>query len=324
MRSNGADRLRRDGAEPEPLDGEWLAQIEEWQAALPDAADYLHQRRIPLEIAQQLGAGVGWLGGCRRLILPHTDPQGRIVSLYGRRIDAGEAYRHHHLPGRPKGFLNAPAASSTELWITEGAFDALALMAAGIPWACAVFGVGGIRWRWLKNVRRLVLAFDCDEAGRKAIAEHARQAALRAIEVLAVMPEEWGGAKDISEAWANGTLNLTGPEGATRSPTDDWAGLVARFPMQAPAGVPAAQWAGFLAQANRFALEYGAAARAAGWDALDLFGIPADGSHAGGGAIWLLADYSIEDVLPAEIRGRTSRGAPIVARRHLLGPRRMP
>lgn len=324
LRSTGAERLRRDGAEPEPLDNEWLAQLEEWQAALPDAADYLARRRIPIDVAQQMGAGVGWLGGSRRLILPHTDPQGRIVSLYGRRIDSSEDHKHHHLPGRPKGFLNAPATSAAELWITEGAFDALALMAAGIPHACAVFGVSGIRWRWLKSVRRLVLAFDCDEAGLKAITQHARQAAMRSIEVLAVMPEELGGAKDISEAWARGTLMLTEPEAAMRPPADDWVRLVASFPSQAPTGVAPAPWPGFLAQANRFALEHGATARAAGWTALDLFGIPADGSRTAGGAVWLLAEYRIESVLPAEIRARTSRGAPIVVRRQFMGPRRMP
>jgi len=142
-----------------------------------------------------------------RLILPHTDLEGRAVSLYGRRIDGGTERPHQHL-SRPKGVLNGPALREAEVWLTEGAFDALALMAAGIPNAAAVFGVDGIRWGWLRGCRRLVLAFDADEAGRRAIAEQAKQAMLRGVSVSYVTPEELGGAKDIAEAWQRGTLRL--------------------------------------------------------------------------------------------------------------------
>jgi hypothetical protein len=62
----------------------------EWQAALPEAAEYLKGRRIPLELVRELCGGVGTFGGTRRLVLPHTDPAGRIVSLYGRRIDGAD------------------------------------------------------------------------------------------------------------------------------------------------------------------------------------------------------------------------------------------
>lgn len=208
QRSSAPDRLRPDADEPEPLPADWLQRLGEWQADLPRAAAYLAKRCIPLELVQRLGAGVGDFGGAYRLILPHTDPQGRIVSLYGRRIDGVAEYKHHHIKDRAKGFLNAPAVNGAdEVWIAEGAFDALALIASGIPHAVAVFGIDGIRWGWLKGVRRIVLAFDCDEAGRRAIEKHARQALMRGVEVLAVMPEELGGAKDVAEAWAADTFS---------------------------------------------------------------------------------------------------------------------
>jgi hypothetical protein len=179
------------------------------QQRLPKAAAYLASRRIPLEVVKSMAGGVGTLPGALglRLILPHTDAEGRAVSLYGRRIDGGQERPHHHL-SRPKGVLNGRALQAAEVWLTEGAFDALALMAAGIPNAAAVFGVDGIPWGWLRDCRRLVLAFDADEAGRRAITEQAKQALLRGVAVSYLTPEELGGAKDIAEAWAAGTLRL--------------------------------------------------------------------------------------------------------------------
>lgn len=67
------------------------------------------------------------MGGATRLILPHTDPAGRIVSLYGRRIDGGGTHKHHHLKDLRKVALNAQACNGAEVWITEGPFDAMAL-----------------------------------------------------------------------------------------------------------------------------------------------------------------------------------------------------
>ena len=322
------ERLRPAGEAPAPLENEWLERLAEWRKALPEAAEYLAERRIPLDLVERLGGGVGYFGQARRLVLPHTEPQGRIVSLYGRRIDGGETFKHYHLGERPKGFLNAQAVNGAEVWLTEGAFDALALMAAGIPNAAAVFGVNGIRWDWLKGVRRIVLALDADDAGRKAILEHARQALMRGVEVLAVMPEELGPAKDIAEAWQNGTLNVgqptdTAPQ-ALADPLAELRGLVAALPDHYP-GLPGEQWARYRGTANRFMLEHGQAALAAGWTPLELFGVP-DGSTPwnGGGALWDLTDYDIREVTPTEVRAVTSRGAPMVSYRAYLNPCRLP
>jgi hypothetical protein len=209
-RSGTSERLKADGAEPEPLGADELEHFATAQQRLSEAADYLASRRIPLEVVQRMGGGVGSMAGAPglRLILPHTDLDGRAVSLYGRRIDGATDRPHHHLGGRPKGVLNGPALRAAEVWLTEGAFDALALLAAGVPNAAAVFGVDGLRWDWLRACRRLVLAFDADEAGRRAITEQAKQAALRGLSVAYITPEELGGAKDIAEAWQRGTLNL--------------------------------------------------------------------------------------------------------------------
>src|SRR5882762_1021493 len=46
------------------------------------------------------------------------------------------------------------------LWVCEGAFDALALVAAGVRRVVAIFGVQGWRWDWAREVRELVFALD--------------------------------------------------------------------------------------------------------------------------------------------------------------------
>jgi hypothetical protein len=197
-------------------------QLAAFQAALPGSRGeaYLRQRGIPLALAQQLGVGYAapgswphtardWRGG--RVVFPHTTPDGRLVNLYGRAVGTAEqvpkAKRHDHLPGA-KGYFNAPAlqAGAGPLWICEGAFDALSLLAAGVPRVVAIFGVQGWRWEWARDVRELVFALDADAAGQQQWRQLARQAALRGKGVAVLEPAAYGGYKDVNEAWVAGTL----------------------------------------------------------------------------------------------------------------------
>jgi DNA primase len=193
-----------------------------FQASLPGSRGeaYLRQRGIPLALAQQLGVGYAapgtwphavrdWRGG--RVVFPHTLPDGRLVNLYGRAVGTAEqvpkATRHDHLPGT-KGYFNAVALQegTGPLWVCEGAFDALALLAAGVLRVVAIFGVQGWRWAWAREVPALVFALDADTAGQQQWHQLARQAALRGKQVAAVPPQAYGGCKDVSEAWAAGEL----------------------------------------------------------------------------------------------------------------------
>ena len=179
---------------------------------------YLQHRGIPLALAQQCGVGYAapgtwphaardWRSG--RVVFPHTTPDGRLVNLYGRAVGTVEqvpkAKRHDHLPG-VKGYFNAAAlqAGAGPLWVCEGAFDALALLAAGVPHVVAIFGVQGWRWDWVRGVRELVFALDADAAGQQQWRQLARQAALRGKRVAVPEPSAYGGHKDVSEAWAAG------------------------------------------------------------------------------------------------------------------------
>jgi hypothetical protein len=195
-----------------------------FQAALPGSrgAAYLHQRGIPLALAQQLGVGYtaagswphaarDWRGG--RVVFPHTTLDGCLVNLYGRAVGTAEqvpkAKRHDHLPG-DKGYFNAAAlqAGDVPLWVCEGPFDALALMAAGLPRVVAIFGVQGWRWAWARDVRELVFALDADAAGQQQWRQLARQAALRGKQVEVLKPGAYGGCKDVNEAWVAGVLDI--------------------------------------------------------------------------------------------------------------------
>ncbi len=92
------------------------------------------------------------------MVFPHTTPDGHVVNFYGRAVGTAEqvpkAKRHDHLPGA-KGYFNAAMlhAGIEPLWVCEGAFDALALLAAGVPHVVAIFGVQGWRWDWVRGVR---------------------------------------------------------------------------------------------------------------------------------------------------------------------------
>lgn len=202
--------------------------FEHYQAALPGSLGerYLGWRGISLELALALGVGYAaaglwahrtsegrpvrqWKHG--RLVFPHSDGEGRLVNLYGRAVGADgvpKGLRHDHLPGS-KGYFNGMVLGSGggPVYVCEGPFDALSLMAAGVPRVVAIFGISGWHWEWFGGVRELVFAFDADEAGSKW-RELAREAVLRGKAVSFVPPSALGGCKDVNEAWVRGCLQL--------------------------------------------------------------------------------------------------------------------
>lgn len=199
-----------------------LAQtLAAYQAALPGSpgADYLEDRRIPLELAQRYGVGYAapgrWAHKMRdvpwgRLVFPHTNPIGELVNLYGRAIgdQVPKQLRHDHLPGA-KGYFNARILTqNAPTYVCEGPFDALSLMAAepGLD-AMAIFGARGWRWGWLP-AGPVVFALDGDAAGQSGWRDIARQLVLRARLVSFLPPEAYGSAKDANEAWMAGTLKI--------------------------------------------------------------------------------------------------------------------
>jgi len=90
--------------------------------------------------------------------------------------------------------------------VCEGAFDALALLAAGVTRVVAIFGVQGWGWDWVRGVHELVFALDADVAWQQQWRQLARQAALRGKHVAVLPAATYGGHKDVNEARVAGTL----------------------------------------------------------------------------------------------------------------------
>lgn len=207
--------------------GDLADVLEGYRAALPGSLGerYLLWRGIPLDLARLLCVGYAacgqwahtdpttgrplrqWKYG--RLVFPHTDVQGRIVNLYGRAVGSDavpKQLRHDHLAG-PKGYFNALDLDSpnTPVYVCEGPFDALSLLAAGASRVVAIFGVGGWRWEWAERTSELIFAFDADQAGSRW-RDLAWQAVLRGKKVSTLDPSTFEGCKDINEAWVKGSL----------------------------------------------------------------------------------------------------------------------
>lgn len=239
--------------------------LRELQVALPGSRgeEYLRQRGISLELAQALGLGYAapgrwphqgrdWKWG--RLVFPHTHPVGEVVNLYGRAIGSNESVpkekRHDHLP-QPKGIFNARALLVAEtVFVCEGVFDALSLMAAGTledGWAaCAIFGVDGLRWEWIR-ARRIVFCFDRDEAGKRW-RELAWQGIRQGREISFLTAEAYAGHKDLNETWmATGKIEIGAWEGRHRTPLPRWVDDdLAPKPDSSPASEPLGKTGGAL------------------------------------------------------------------------------
>lgn len=120
-----------------------------------------------------------------RLVFPITDSAGRVVGLYGRRLD-DSAPRHLYLPGPHRGIWNVRGiASASEVFITEAIIDALALVSLGFDSVTALYGAGGLTDELVELLaaqkpKRVYLAQDADKAGD----ESAERTAARLRDVL--------------------------------------------------------------------------------------------------------------------------------------------
>ena len=194
---------------------------------------YLHERGIPLSVAQ--ATGVGYLSPALlnepemrrqrgllyrwvdRLLFPLTSPEGR--GYIGRslwRWQPGMTETTHKAllerKGGPKRWIKTNPAGwfgadferlPRTVMLVEGAFDRLTLLAAGCQ-ASAVIALAGASAQvdWLPaQVKTVVLALDGDEGGREASARIAEQLAQAyvSVQVCPSTQDRWG--KDWNEHW---------------------------------------------------------------------------------------------------------------------------
>ena len=110
--------------------------------------------------------------GC--LIVPVLDEAGHVSEVYGRKITEGvNPPLHLYLPGPHKGVWNVRGlAGQTEVILTEALIDAMTFWCAGYRNVTAAYGVEGLTDDHLAafkrcGVRRVLIAFDRDDAGER-------------------------------------------------------------------------------------------------------------------------------------------------------------
>jgi DNA primase len=163
---------------------------------LPKDGDVRHEL-VSLGVLTSEGREL--LGGC--IVVPIPDPvSGQWTSLYGRGV---KTPRHCYLPGPLRGVVNFQAArTSDEVILTESILDALSYHQAGIATAIPLYGTNGFTPDHLdllkrEGVRRVILALDNDDAGRKATVSLKEKLTAAGIAVrVASFPE---GVKDANE-----------------------------------------------------------------------------------------------------------------------------
>ncbi len=181
--------------------------IEQFQLGF---ADFSLSQRIPqskykagTEIRAQLKrigilrpTGQAHFTGC--LVFPVLSPEGVIGEVYGRRISAGvKPGRPHHLylPGAHQGVLNERALSASatdEVILCESVIDALTFWVAGFRHVTASYGTSGFTDDHLTAfkkyaIKRVLIAYDRDEAGNKAAESLAVKLNLEGIECFRVL-----------------------------------------------------------------------------------------------------------------------------------------
>jgi len=112
------------------------------------------------------------------LVFPIEDEEGRVVGMYGRRINPppNRISVHRYLPGPHRAVFNAKSlASSDETLITESIIDGLSFASAGFHNVISAYGVEGFTAMHLAalkrhQIKRALIAYDRDPAGDRAAA----------------------------------------------------------------------------------------------------------------------------------------------------------
>lgn len=118
-----------------------------------------------------------------RVVVPTFDTERRPVGLYGRDITGKSEVAHLYLAGGHRAVWNAEAATAypDELLVAESVFDALSIWSGGAAKnVIAAYGARGWTPHHARLIRKagtkkLVFAFDADEAGQKRARELATE-----------------------------------------------------------------------------------------------------------------------------------------------------
>jgi DNA primase catalytic core len=125
------------------------------------------------------------------IVIPVLTPSGEITEVYGRKINdnlrEGTPY-HLYLPGPHRGVWNEAALSvHSEIILCEALIDALTFWRAGYRNVTASFGIEGFTADHLAafqrhGTKRVLIAYDRDEAGERAVEKLAPQLIAQGLE----------------------------------------------------------------------------------------------------------------------------------------------
>lgn len=116
------------------------------------------------------------------LVVPLFDAADQVVNLYGRKVNnalrAGTPM-HLYLPGPRRGLFNRAAlvaGACEELIVCEALIDALTFWCAGLRNVTSAYGIEGVTDELIEaiqasGIRRVLIAFDRDEAGERGAAK---------------------------------------------------------------------------------------------------------------------------------------------------------
>jgi DNA primase catalytic core len=174
--------------------------------------------------------------GC--ITVPLFDNAGHVVSFYGRRAQRGEM-KHLYPPGPHRGLFNREALQADEIILCEAVFDALTFYANGFRNVTCIFGTEGFSdelWEALRQVRRVKLAYDADDAGERAAQRDAERFRAHGVEVFRVKFPHGMDANEYAQKVQPPDKSL-----ALLLNSAQWLGAGARPPVQAkPAASPPA------------------------------------------------------------------------------------
>ncbi len=129
--------------------------------------------------------------GC--LVVPVFDAAGHVSEIYGRKIgDKADGPSHLYLPGPHRGVWNAQGLQGLEeVILTEALIDAMTFWCAGFHNVTAAYGVEGFTEDHIATfkhcgVRRVLIAFDRDEAGERGTAKVAERLIQAGFECLRI------------------------------------------------------------------------------------------------------------------------------------------
>ncbi len=131
------------------------------------------------------------------LVIPVVSPEGVITEVYGRKLLGTKLRKgtpqHLYLPGAHAGVFNEQALIATdEIILCESLIDALTFWAAGYRNVTASYGTSGFTEDHLAafkrhDIKRILIAYDRDEAGNTAAEQLAKKLTKEGIDCFRVL-----------------------------------------------------------------------------------------------------------------------------------------